>query len=156
VPIICLRRAIPTSARRVLSLVSRGHLGSDESDAQIAEFFVWHFGMALFRPRSGRSSRVLLVPNYHQIVIQNENYQRRQRNRQSLRVLVRFNHVARCIVNSNHSIMYAAVKRPDVLSEVTPEISQPERDCHLKSGLIRRSQFHYLLGPFLRARQNRG
>jgi hypothetical protein len=37
---------------------------------QIAEFFVWHFGMALFRPRSGRSSRVLLVPNYHQIVIQ--------------------------------------------------------------------------------------
>ena len=30
---------------------------------QIAEFFVWHFGMALFRPRSGRSSRVLLVPN---------------------------------------------------------------------------------------------
>jgi hypothetical protein len=68
------------------------------------------------------------------------------------RVLVRFNHVASLIVNSNHSIMYAAVKRPDVLSEVTPEISQPERDCHLKSGLIRRSQFHYLLGPFLRAR----
>ena len=25
---------------------------------QIAEFFVWHFGMALFRPRSVRSSRV--------------------------------------------------------------------------------------------------
>ena len=24
---------------------------------QIAEFFVWHFGMALFRPRSGRSSK---------------------------------------------------------------------------------------------------
>jgi hypothetical protein len=39
---------------------------------QIAEFFLWHFGVALFRPRSGRSSRVLLVPNYHQIVIQNE------------------------------------------------------------------------------------
>jgi hypothetical protein len=61
---------------------------------QIAEFFVWHFGMALFRPRSGRSSNVLLVPNCHQIVIQNENYQRRQRNRQSLRVLVRRDHVA--------------------------------------------------------------
>jgi hypothetical protein len=50
---------------------------------QIAEFFVWHFGMALFRPRSGRSSRVLLMPNYQQIVIQNENYQRRQRDHQS-------------------------------------------------------------------------
>ena len=25
---------------------------------QIAEFFVWHFGMALFRPRSVRSSKV--------------------------------------------------------------------------------------------------
>jgi hypothetical protein len=61
--------------------------------------------MALFRPRSVRSSRVLLVPNYHQIVIQNENYQRRQRNRQSLRVLVRLNHVASFIVNANHSIM---------------------------------------------------
>ena len=71
---------------------------------QIAEFFVWHFGMALFRPRSGRSSRVLVVPNYHQIVIQNENYQRRQRNRQSLRVLVRFNRVASVIINrADHS-----------------------------------------------------
>ena len=37
---------------------------------QIAEFFVWHFGMALFRPHSGRSSRVLLMPNYQEIVIQ--------------------------------------------------------------------------------------
>ena len=72
---------------------------------QIAEFFVWHFGMALFRPRSGRSSRVLLMPNYQQIVIQNENYQRRQRNRQSLRVLVRFDHVSRFIVNADDSIM---------------------------------------------------
>jgi hypothetical protein len=72
---------------------------------QIAEFFVWHFGMTLFRPRSVRSARVLLVPNYHQIVIENENYQRRQRNRQSLRVLVRLNHVASFIVNANHSIM---------------------------------------------------
>ena len=71
---------------------------------QIAEFFVWHFGMALFGPRSGRSSRVLVVPNYHQIVIQNENYQRRQRNRQSLRVLVRFNRVASVIINrADHS-----------------------------------------------------
>jgi hypothetical protein len=61
---------------------------------QIAEFFGWHFGMALFRARSGRSSRVLLVTNYHQLVIQNENYQRRQRNRQSLRVLMRLDHVA--------------------------------------------------------------
>jgi hypothetical protein len=54
-----------------------------------------------------RSSRVLLVPNYHQIVIQNENYQRRQRNRQSLRVLVRLNHVARYIVNANHRPAFA-------------------------------------------------
>jgi hypothetical protein len=72
---------------------------------QIAEFFVLAFWNALFRPRSVRSSRVLLVPNYHQIVIQNENYQRRQRNRQSLRVLVRLNLVASFIVNANHSVM---------------------------------------------------
>jgi hypothetical protein len=72
------------------------------------------------------------------------------------RLLVRFDYVARLIVNADHSMMYAAVKRPAVLSEVTPEISQPERDCHLKSGLIRRSHYHYLLDPFLRARQNRG
>ena len=77
---------------------------------QIAEFFGWHFGMALFRARSGRSSRVLLVPNCHQLVIQNENYQRRQRNRQSLRVLVRFDHVARVIENTNHRIMRPAVE----------------------------------------------
>jgi hypothetical protein len=77
---------------------------------QIAEFFVWHFGIALFRPRSVRSSRVLLVPNYHQIVIQNENYQRRQCNRQSLRVLVRLNHVARFIVNANYECVRAGVR----------------------------------------------
>ncbi|PYJ13498.1 MAG: hypothetical protein DME93_03290 [Verrucomicrobia bacterium] len=46
----------------------------------------------------------MVVPNYHQIVIQNENYQRRQRNRQSLRVLVRFNRVASVIINrADHS-----------------------------------------------------
>jgi hypothetical protein len=77
---------------------------------QIAEFFVWHFGMALFRPRSGRPSTVLLVPNYHQIVIQNENYQRRQRNRQSPRVLVRFCHIAGRVINPNHGIMRPAAK----------------------------------------------
>jgi hypothetical protein len=52
----------------------------------------------------------LLVPNYHQIVIQNENYQRRQRNRQSPRVLVRFDHVASFIVYANHGAMLPAAK----------------------------------------------
>jgi hypothetical protein len=67
-------------------------------------------GMALFGPRSGRSSRVLLVPNCHQIVIQNENYQRRQRKRQSLGVLVRLDHLASGIVDANHSVMRTAGK----------------------------------------------
>jgi hypothetical protein len=61
--------------------------------------------MALFRPRkreivqsTARAEPVI------KFVIQNENYQRRQRNRQSLRLLVRFNRVASVIINrADHS-----------------------------------------------------
>jgi hypothetical protein len=62
---------------------------------QIAEFFVWHFGNGPIPPSQWEIvksiARAELSSNCHT----NENYQRRQRNRQSLRVLVRFNRVAR-------------------------------------------------------------